>query len=144
MSSREGDSGEAGAAGTGGEACVCGSGAPFAQCCKPFLSFQDKPREVKQLLRARYAAYALGGRRDFLLKTWHPATARTFSIADLDNDFVWKSLEILDTYEEGDFGRAEFKAVYAEPGGVDQVHHEKSVFHRLNGTWLYIEGEVAE
>lgn len=123
--------------------CICGSGLPFQACCERFLNYREKPGGVEQLLRARYAAYALGGRREFLIKTWHPSTARSFSIADLAPDYEWKGLEILETSEQGDFGKAEFKVTFAEQGGPDQVHHETSVFHRLNGTWLYLEGEIS-
>ena len=126
------------------EPCICGSWKAFGACCEPFLTFQEKPRTVKQLLRSRYAAYALGGMQDYLLKTWHPATARTISIEDLKNDNEWKGLEILEIQQKGDFGMAEFKVAYSEKGGSDQQHHERSVFHRLNGTWLYLEGELGE
>jgi uncharacterized protein YchJ len=105
----------------------------------------EKPKSVRQLVRARYCAYALGaGRhREFLIRTWHPATARSISIADLTNDnCVWKGLEILSAEQKGDLGRVEFKATFSEDGGPDQIHHERAMFHRIKGVWLYLEGDV--
>lgn len=125
--------------------CPCGSGKAFADCCEPFLAFRLKPRTVRQLVRARYCAYALGAgtHREFLIRTWHPATARNISIADLSNDnIVWKSLDILSANQQGDRGQVEFRASYTEGDGPEQVHHERSVFQRIKGQWLYLEGDV--
>lgn len=129
------------------ELCICGSGRPFGKCCEPYLTFKAKPKTVKQLVRSRYAAYALGDpkNREYLVRTWHPATAGNIGIADLIAEgHEWKGLEILDAKQKGDLGRVEFKATYSIDGGPDQVHHEKSAFHRHKGTWLYLEGEVSE
>lgn len=127
--------------------CACGSDKAFGKCCEPFLTFKAKPKTVKQLVRSRYAAYALGGEknREYLVRTWHPATAKNIRLADLiAEDHVWKSLEILDSSQKGDLGRVEFRAVYSVAGGPDQIHHETSAFHRDKGMWLYLEGEVRE
>ena len=106
-----------------------------------------KPKTVRQLVRSRYAAYALGDQkyREYLVRTWHPATAQHIRLADLiADDHVWKGLEIIDSRQKGDLGRVEFRATYAVGDGPDQVHHEKSAFHRHKGVWLYLEGEVSE
>jgi len=127
--------------------CPCGSDKPFADCCEPFLTLKQNPRSVRQLVRARYCAYALGaGRhREFLIRTWHPATARSISIADLTNDnLVWKGLEILRAEQKGDYGRVEFKATFSDNEAPDQIHHEFALFNRIKGVWLYLEGRVTE
>jgi SEC-C motif-containing protein len=127
--------------------CVCGSGKKFSSCCEPFLSSQAKPRTVKQLVRSRYSAYALGQaeHRDYLVRTWHPATAQHIRMADLSTEgHHWKNLEILNSKQKGDLGRVEFKATYSVEDGPDQIHHETSAFHRHKGSWLYLEGEVSE
>jgi uncharacterized protein YchJ len=36
----------------------------------------------------------------------------------------------------------EFKAWFIDGSGDKQVQHEKSVFQRSNGRWLYVGGEV--
>jgi len=128
--------------------CYCGNDKPFSQCCEPFITMQQKPKSVRQLVRARYCAYALGaGRhREFLIRTWHPATARQVSLADLSNDsLIWLALEIIHAEQKGDMGRVEFKARYKQgEDGAIHVHHERSLFQRLKGVWLYLEGQVRE
>jgi len=127
--------------------CICGSGRTFGKCCEPFLAGKEKPKTVKQLVRSRYAAYALGQaeHREYLVNTWHPATAKNIRMADLIAEgHEWKGLEIINSTQKGDLGRVEFKATYSVDDGPDQVHHENSAFHRHKGTWLYLEGEVRE
>lgn len=102
---------------------------------------------MKQLVRSRYAAYALGQaeHREYLVQTWHPSTAQKIRMADLIADgHQWKSLEILNSSQKGDLGRVEFKAIFSVDGGPDQLHHEISAFHRLKGAWLYLDGEVRD
>ena len=55
--------------------CKCGSSKLFEKCCGRFLSDGQQPRTPEQLMRSRYAAYALGNHGDYLLQTWFPATA---------------------------------------------------------------------
>jgi SEC-C motif-containing protein len=127
--------------------CICGSGRIFGKCCPPFLRRKDNPKTVKQLVRSRYAAYSLGeeGHREYLVRTWHPATAKNIRMADLIAEgHVWTNLEILDFRQKGDLGRVEFKATYRVDEGPEQVHHEVSAFHRHKGVWLYLEGDVKE
>jgi len=135
-------------ASTDAQHCYCGNDKPFAQCCEPFITMKEKPRSVRQLVRARYCAYALGaGRhREFLIRTWHPATAGKVSIADLTNDsLTWCGLEIINAEQKGDLGRVEFRASYGEgEDGALHVHHERSMFQRIKGVWLYLEGQVRE
>ena len=128
--------------------CYCGNDKPFAQCCEPFLTFKDKPKTVRQLVRARFCAYALGaGRhREFLVRTWHPGTARGVSVSDLTNDnLLWERLDILRAEQRGDRGGVEFGAFYRlEENGPLRVHHERALFQREKGIWLYVEGQVRE
>ena len=128
--------------------CQCGSDKPYAQCCEPLHTLREKARTVKQLVRARYCAYARGAgqHREFLIRSWHPSTAKTINIADISNDsLTWKGLEIIRAEQKGDLGRVEFKATFREaPDGPDLIHHEISLFHRIKGNWLYLEGKVSE
>ena len=128
--------------------CPCGSGKLFSQCCEPALQRREKPKSVRQMVRARYCAYALGAgnNREFLARTWHPSTLSKVRPADLTNDnFQWQKLEIIRAEQKGDLGRVEFKATYVTPqDGKTHVHHELSLFKRVQGVWLYLEGQVAE
>ena len=126
--------------------CPCGSNKLFADCCEPFLTFKDKPKSVRQLVRARYCAYALGAGtyREFLLRTWHPAAHSKINVTDLTNDtyLQWKGLEILVAQHKGDRGGVEFKATISERDGPDRIHHERALFLRVKGVWYYVEGAV--
>jgi len=133
---------------TSKDLCPCGSEKPYAQCCEPLHNLKEKAKTVKQLVRARYCAYARGAgkHREFLIRTWHPATSKQINLIDITNDtFEWRGLEILRAEQKGDVGRVEFKARFREsPDGPDQIHHEQSMFHRIKGSWLYLEGRVRE
>jgi SEC-C motif-containing protein len=133
---------------TSKDLCPCGSEKPYAQCCEPLHTLKDKAKTVKQLVRARYCAYARGAgkHREFLIRTWHPATSKQINLIDITNDtFEWRGLEILRAEQKGDVGRVEFKAIFREHAdGPDQIHHEQSMFHRIKGSWLYLEGRVRE
>jgi len=88
--------------------CPCSSAKPFADCCEPFLLLQDKPKSARALVRARFCAYKLGAGtyREFLMRTWHPATANKINITDLTNDNLqWTGLEILFAEQKGDKAR---------------------------------------
>ena len=117
--------------------CVCGGKKEFSQCCEPFLTGKAMAKTVRQLVRSRYAAYALGGQAKYLVQSWHPSSARNISAADLNtSDYSWESLEIVRHQQKGDIGQVEFKAVYREGDGPEQVHHEISLFQRVKGAWL--------
>jgi SEC-C motif-containing protein len=123
--------------------CPCGSNKVFGKCCGRFLGGEQWARTPEQLMRSRYSAYSLGNHGDYLLKTWFPATARGLSAATLSRrEHEWTALEILDKSQDGDQGMVEFKAWYREGDGEPQLLHEKSVFQRMGGRWLYVGGEV--
>lgn len=131
---------------TSKDLCPCGSEKPYSQCCEPLHTLKDKARTVKQLVRARYCAYARGAgqHREFLIRSWHPASAKNINVVDVTNDtYQWCGLEIVRAEQQGDMGRVEFKARFRESdGGPEQIHHELSLFHRIKGNWLYLEGRI--
>ena len=123
--------------------CACGSNKVFDKCCGRFLSGAQQARTPEQLMRSRFSAYALGGHGDYLLKTWFPATARGLTAAALSGRSCdWTRLEILAKSQDGDRGFVEFNAWFRQGQGSEEVLHEKSVFQRINGRWLYVGGEV--
>jgi SEC-C motif-containing protein len=108
------------------------------------LSGEAQAKTPEQLMRSRYSAYALGGYGEYLLATWFPATAAGLTAAALDEKTSdWDKLEVLDKSQQGDEGMVEFKAWFREGDGVQKLLHEKSVFTRVRGRWLYVGGEVA-
>jgi len=123
--------------------CICGSKRSFENCCARFLDGGQLPKTPEQLMRSRYSAYALGDHGDYLLRTWFPPTAKGLTAAMLSRrERDWTGLEVLTREQRGDQGFVEFKARYRDGDGAEHVMHEKSVFQRSGGRWLYVGGEV--
>jgi SEC-C motif domain protein len=124
--------------------CVCGSNRLYKKCCARFLQGQQQAKTPEQLMRSRYSAYCLGGHGDYLLQTWFPATARGLTVESLsERSCDWLRLEVLDKSQQGDQGFVEFNAWFRRDNGEQDVLHEKSVFQRVAGRWLYVGGEVS-
>ncbi len=91
-------------------------------------------------MRSRYSAYALG-LRDHLLRSWHPSTRP--AVLDLDDDIVWRRLQIVDTVAGGPddaTGVVEFRASFRDQNGAG-LRHERSRFVRDDGRWSYLDAE---
>lgn len=82
-------------------------------------------------MRSRFSAFVLG-LSDYLLASWHPSTRP--ATLELD-DTEWRRLQIVDV--SGDV--VEFRASYR--GGL---LHERSRFARVDGRWLYVDGDLLE
>jgi SEC-C motif-containing protein len=125
------------------EKCTCGSTKLYTRCCGRFLDNGQLAKTPEQLMRSRYSAYALGNHGDYLLQTWFPPTAGKLSAEQLSiKEHEWLGLEVLAKAQQGDKGWVEFKAWYRDAHGKEQLMHEKSVFQRIGGRWLYVGGEV--
>lgn len=124
------------------DSCPCGSGHLYAECCRPLHDGFPAPTAAR-LMRARYAAYAVG-RADCVARTWHPLTRPTG--LDPDGAVTWRRLQIVDTSggEAGDAdGVVEFRASYRTAEGAGLLH-ERSRFTWTAGEWVYIEGDILE
>lgn len=53
------------------EACPCGSGKAYKNCCEPYHKGPAAAPSIEATLRARFSAYAKGG-SDYLASTTHP------------------------------------------------------------------------
>ena len=124
--------------------CPCNADKLFKFCCEPLLLGKLFAKTPVQLMRSRYSAYALGGHGEYLLETWLPSTAAGLSSASLSVRSVdWLELNVVSKSQQGESGFVEFKAVYLDESGEPAVHHEQSVFSRINGCWFYV-GEEAD
>lgn len=90
-------------------------------------------------MRSRYSAFV---RRDegYLLRTWHPRTRP--ARLGLDDATRWTGLEILGATEGSAFhstGTVTFRASFR--GGA---LHERSRFERVEGAWVYVDGEFID
>lgn len=127
------------------DACTCGNNKTFEACCGRFLDGRQRAKTPEQLMRSRYSAYALGDHGDYLLETWFPATAGGLTASQLSQrNCDWTGLEVIAKRQSGDRGYVEFRARYRDGAGQERVLHEKSVFQRNGGRWLYVGGEVSD
>jgi SEC-C motif domain protein len=88
-------------------------------------------------MRSRYSAFAVGDCA-YLYKTWDRSTRPTG--VELDDDFRWTYLEIVETVAGGPFdveGIVEFRAHYRASSGRGE-RHERSRFTKQNGRWVYV------
>jgi SEC-C motif-containing protein len=116
-------------------ACPCGLGQPYAECCGPAHQGQG-PVSAEALMRSRYAAFALDDEA-YVLSSWHPDTRP--SSVEADPDLRWVGLDLLVTSGGGMFdteGIVEFEAHYRDSGREGRMR-EVSRFVRHEGRWVY-------
>ncbi|MFD3561677.1 YchJ family protein [Streptomyces sp. NPDC058686] len=123
--------------------CPCGLPSPYDACCGRYHSGGANAPTAEALMRSRYCAFAV---KDavYLLRTWHPATRPT--VVTFDPGTKWTGLEILGTSEGTAFhstGTVTFRARYTD-GGRPGSLHERSRFTRLDGAWVYVDGDFME
>jgi SEC-C motif-containing protein len=121
---------------TTSRSCPCGLPQTYEECCGRYHSGAAAALTAEALMRSRYAAFV---RRDekYLLRTWHPRT-RPASV-DFDPGMRWTGLEILETGDGSAFhsvGTVTFQASY-QGGSL----HERSRFERVDGAWVYVDGD---
>jgi len=90
-------------------------------------------------MRSRYSAFV---KRDeaYLLRTWHPRTRP--AQVDFDPGMRWAGLEILETTDGSAFhstGTVTFRASF-KGGSL----HERSRFERVDGAWVYVDGDFPD
>ena len=121
--------------------CYCKSGKPFGECCEPILRVIEVAPTALALMRSRYSAYCLGD-VNYLQATTHDhiwSDEELKFIQDWADNSHWQHLEIIDHSDD----TVEFKAYYIYDG-MQHVHHEKSVFKKINDMWKYVDGEIYE
>jgi SEC-C motif-containing protein len=122
--------------------CPCGLPAAYEDCCGRYHAGAAAPT-AETLMRSRYAAFA---RRDagYLLRTWHPDTRPPG--VEFDPGLDWVGLEVLETSDGTAFhrrGTVTYRARYRD-GGRPGALHERSRFVRLDGAWVYVDGDFIE
>ncbi|MEU0195350.1 YchJ family protein [Streptomyces afghaniensis] len=119
--------------------CPCGLPQAYEACCGRYHSGSAAAPTAEALMRSRYSAFVKGD-TGYLLRTWHPRTRP--GTLELDPWMRWTGLEILDTSDGSAFhsvGTVEFRASYR--GGS---LHERSRFERVDGAWVYVDGEFVQ
>lgn len=122
--------------------CPCGTGRDYAACCGRYHAGEAAP-DAEALMRSRYSAFVL---RDaaYLRASWHPDTCPAELGLDADGApaTTWLGLTVKQHRVTGpDTAEVEFIARYRVGGGSAVRLHERSRFVRLDGRWLYVDGE---
>ncbi len=94
-------------------------------------------------MRSRYTAYTRAD-SSFLLNTWHP-DHRPDTVSFVDGQ-KWLGLKIRHTSggcEDDRSGVVEFVARFKVAGRGHRLH-ESSRFVKIDGNWLYVDGELIE
>jgi len=124
-----------------GTSCPCGSRERYDACCGRLHRREGEAVTAEELMRSRYAAYAVGD-LDHVFRTWHPRT-RPETMAP-DPALTWTGLTILDVVAGGvddEVGEVEFEASWTR-GGTPGVRRERSRFERRRGRWVYVDGDL--
>lgn len=123
-------------------ACPCDTGKPYAVCCGPWHGGEAAP-DALALMRSRYSAYALG-LEDYLLASWHADTRPEPGSLGLDDGTRWLRLKILGHGQDApERAWVEFSAAFRRGGGSAQRLHERSLFLKQNGRWVYHSGRFS-
>ncbi|MCB4810873.1 YchJ family protein [Methylovorus menthalis] len=117
--------------------CPCHSGTNYSTCCQRWHTGSREQPPPVQLMRSRYAAYALQ-LEDYLLATWHPDTRPARLGLTEDAPTKWIGLRILRDEVQGDSAIVEFEARYKINGKAEKLY-EISRFIKLNGDWYYLD-----
>ncbi|MGA1315754.1 MAG: YchJ family protein [Rubrivivax sp.] len=122
--------------------CPCGLPQAYEACCGRWhggllhLQAPDAPT----LMRSRYSAY-VRGLRGYVLDTWHPRTRPVAIDADPPG-LRWLGLDVRRVeIVDDDHATVEFVA-RSKLGGRAHRLHETSRFERVDGRWLYVDGNV--
>jgi SEC-C motif domain protein len=117
------------------DTCPCGSGATYDACCGRMHRGATTAATAEELMRSRYAAYAVGD-LDYVFRTWHPRTRPD----DLfpEPGLMWTGLEVVDMGADW----VEFVASFTRAGVPGELR-ERSRFERRGERWVYVDGDVS-
>lgn len=123
--------------------CPCGSGADYGDCCGPILAGAPAPT-AEALMRSRYTAFTEGN-IEHIARTHAPEARLDFDTEGAAHNartLQWQKLEIHQTAENDDgTATVEFSATFRR-GMQTLVHHELSQFRKVDGNWMYVEGQI--
>jgi SEC-C motif-containing protein len=121
--------------------CPCGHRADYAACCGRWLDGPEPAPDAETLMRSRYTAF-VRGRQDHLLATWHPRT-RPATLEPPPEGLRWLGLEVRGHRQQGhEHAEVRFVARSKLAGRAHRLQ-ETSRFERVDGRWLYVDGDVS-
>jgi SEC-C motif-containing protein len=124
--------------------CPCGSKNKYKKCCQIYHK-GAKTKNALLLMKSRYSAYAVGDSA-YIVKTTHKNNTQYMedtkawreSIDLFCKETEFQGLEILEFIDGEEEAFVTFKAKLSSGEMV-----EKSRFLKVNGMWLYENGEVS-
>jgi SEC-C motif domain protein len=126
------------------ELCRCGSNRFAEQCCESIINGKIIAATAEELMRSRYVAFTKAD-VNYLMRS-HYSKTRTMkdrkNIERWAKSVKWMGLVIISTEagkETDNQGMVEFRALYVEKGKLQEIH-EKSLFEREDGKWVYTSG----
>ncbi len=126
--------------------CPCGLKPRYSNCCGAYHQrFADtgilSAPTAEALMRSRYSAYVLN-LLDYLLATWHPST-RPSSLEPNEAGLKWLGLEVKKHVQLDDAHASVAFVARSKLGGRAYRLQETSRFERVDGAWLYLDGELS-
>ena len=119
--------------------CPCCSGKEYKNCCEPFHLNKELPKTPEELMRSRYAAFAMV-LPEYLVDTTHSSTQKDNDFSDIEDwakSNKWLKLEIVFAKDN----KVRFRAFYQDKNNEIYEHDELSTFAQENGKWFYVDGE---
>ncbi len=116
--------------------------------CRAIIAGEAEAETAEELMRSRYAAYALC-EVDYILSTHAPEAQDDVDregIEEWSKSSEWLGLEVVESVGGGkddETGEVEFIAKFRVQG-ADQVHHERASFRKHEGKWLFVEGDMVK
>jgi len=122
--------------------CPCHSGEKYKKCCQPYHK-GILPSNAQKLMRSRYSAFALE-LSNYIMATTHPNNPDY-----TENKEIWNKhiLEFSQTtrflgLKISEFIDGESEALVTFEAKLDSgILKEKSRFLKVEGKWLYVDGE---
>ncbi|NPA55736.1 MAG: hypothetical protein GXO40_05150 [Epsilonproteobacteria bacterium] len=116
--------------------CPCGSAKKYKKCCRIYHK-GAYPQDVLTLMKSRYSAFAVG-EIGYIIKT--SLNQKDYKqLKDFSDSCEFKGLEIL----QHSYDSVTFRA-HILCNGVDNSFVEKSQFIKLDGRWVYKDGEILQ
>lgn len=94
-------------------------------------------------MRSRYCAYVQEN-ENYLLATWHPRTCPAGLSLDQEPRPRWLGLNIKARLDhDADHASVEFVARYKIAGRAYRMHETRR-FERIQGRWVYVDGQLKD
>lgn len=120
-------------------ACYCGSGKTYQDCCEAIIADFSKADTVEQLMRSRYSAYAQGD-MVYIKKTMAGKALKelqTQKQQGWEQPTEWLGLVVHSSKTLKKKGTVEFTVTYRREGQKRNMR-EHSEFKRIEGKWFYV------